>query len=143
LEEAGGWERHFARVEHLMTTDLFTVNEDELVDLAAAMMDWEHIRHIPVEDNHHRLVGLVTHRNLLRLLARGEGRDEPVAVSRVMHRQVITVPPEASTRQAIALMRQHRIGCLPVVKDERLVGIVTERDFMTIAGQLLDEVLGE
>jgi CBS domain-containing protein/gamma-glutamyl:cysteine ligase YbdK (ATP-grasp superfamily) len=141
LDEAGGSLRHYANVGHLMVTDLFTVNQDDLVDLVAAMMDWEHIRHVPVEDNEHRLVGLVTHRTLLRLMARGGGRDKPVPVSDVMHRDVITVPPELSTIDAIDLMRQKKVGCLPVVKEGRLIGIITERDFMNIAGQLLEAEL--
>lgn len=144
LEEAGGWERHYSRIEQFMTTDLFTVNQDELVDLVACLMDWEHIRHVPVEDNRHRLVGLVSHRSLLRLMAQGKGgtKDSPTPVSEVMHRDVVTVTPETPTMEAIALMKRHQIGCLPVVKNERLVGIVTERDFMNVAAQLLEEVLG-
>ena len=141
MEEAGGWTRHYARVEQLMTTDLFTVNQDELVDLVAAMMDWEHIRHVPVEDNEHRLVGLVTHRNIIRLMARGEAKDRPVPVSEVMHTKVYTVTPETSSLEAIALMREHKIACLPVCDDGVLVGILTERDFMRIAGQLLEAEL--
>lgn len=145
LQEAGAWERLYARVEQFMTTDLFTVNEHELVDLVACLMDWEHIRHVPVEDNDHRLVGLVSHRALLRLMARGRGagtRDKPIPVSEVMHKQVITVAPETPTMEAIALMQRHKIGCLPVIRNDRLVGIVTERDFMNVAAQLLTEVLG-
>jgi len=143
IEEAGGWVRHYARVEQFMITDLFTVNEDELVDLVAALMYWEHIRHVPVEDNQHRLVGLVTHRTLLKVLARAEGRDQPLPVRDIMHREVVTVEPETSTLDAIALMREHKIGCLPVAKDGRLVGIITERDFMNIARQLMEEKLYE
>ncbi len=143
LEEAGGWSRHYTDIGHLMTTDLFTVNKDDLVDLVAAMMDWEHIRHVPVEDNEHRLVGLVTHRSLLRLLARGEGQDAPVPVSDVMHEEVVTVPPETSSIEAISLMREKKIGCLPVVKGGKLIGIITERDFMNIAGQLLEAELSK
>jgi CBS domain-containing protein len=56
-----------------------------------------------------------------------------------MTRDPITISPEASTLEAIELMRRHRIGCLPVVKDERLVGIVTERDFMNVAAELMAE----
>jgi len=143
LEEAGGWERHYSRVEQFMTTDLFTVNEDELVDLVACLMDWEHIRHVPVEDPRHRLVGLVSHRSLLRLMAQGKGgtKENPIPVSQVMHKEVITVTPETQTLDAISLMKRHKIGCLPVVKNEKLVGIVTERDFMNVAAQLLEEVL--
>ncbi|HVS02999.1 MAG TPA: CBS domain-containing protein [Thermoanaerobaculia bacterium] len=143
IEEAGGWQAHNLEVAQLMTTDLFTLHQDELVELAAAMMDWRKIRHVPVEDNQHRLVGLVTHRSLLRMLARAEelepGRSLPV--SDIMEREVVTVTPQTSTLQAIQLMRRHKIGCLPVVDEGRLVGIITERDFMNVAGQLLQGVL--
>ena len=126
-----------------MTTDLFTVNEDELVDLVACLMDWEHIRHVPVEDSQHRIVGLVTHRTLLRLLAQGRGHREgrPIPVSEVMHRDPITATPETSTLEAIEVMKRHRIGCLPIVKEGRLVGIVTERDFMNVAQQIMEDLL--
>jgi len=143
LDEAGGWHKHYSRIEQFMTTDLFTVNQDELVDLVACLMDWEHIRHVPVEDGDHRLVGLVTHRTLLRLLARssGEERRRPIPVSEVMQKHPITVPPHTPTLEAIDVMKKHKIGCLPICEDGRLVGIVTERDFMNVAGQLLEELL--
>ncbi len=60
-----------------------------------------------------------------------------------MKRDPFTVSPETSSLEALELMRSQRIGCLPVVKDGRLVGIVTERDFMDIAGELLEEKLKE
>ncbi len=60
-----------------------------------------------------------------------------------MVRDLVTVGPKTSTLDAIDTMRRHRISCLPVVQDERLIGIVTERDFMRIAGQLLEEMLRE
>ena len=58
-----------------------------------------------------------------------------------MSTDIVTVAPETRTVEAIQLMRKHRVGCLPVVKDGRLVGIVTEYDFLVIAGQLLEEEL--
>jgi len=145
LEEAGGWVKHYGHIEQFMTTDLFTVNKDELVDLVACLMDWEHIRHVPVEDNDHHLVGLVTHRTLLRLLARTSvtDRNRPIPVSEVMQPEPITVTPGTPTLEAIQVMKKHRIGCLPVVEDDRLVGIVTERDFMNVAQQLLEELLAK
>jgi CBS domain-containing protein len=99
IEEGGEGKKHFLRIEQLMTTDLFTVNQDELVDLVASVMNWHHIRHVPVEDNLHRLVGLVTYRSLLRLLAedmvtKGTGS---VPVSSIMETDVITV----NTRSAV------------------------------------------
>lgn len=145
LEEAGHWKPSYLRVEQYMSTDLLTVNEEEAIDLVVNLMDWHRIHHVPVEDNDHRLVGLVSHRPLLRFLASDEGRAEagPVSVGRVMATELVTVTPETSTLEAIEVMRRHRISCLPVVRDERLVGIVTDRDFMRIAGQLLEEMLRE
>ena len=65
-----------------------------------------------------------------------------VTVSEVMKRDLVTVSPDTSTLAAITLMRRHRIGCLPVVKDGRIVAMVMEEDFMGIAADLLEEKLG-
>jgi gamma-glutamylcysteine synthetase len=70
LAEAGelsDWSQSYQTVGQFMATDLFTLRPDDLVDLAASLMDWRHIRHVPVEDEDGHLVGLVTHRGLLRL----------------------------------------------------------------------------
>lgn len=142
IEEGGGWARHYSRVAQFMTTDLFTVNQDELVDMVACLMDWEHIRHVPVEDGEHRLVGLVTHRALLRLLTQRKDERRPIPVSEVMTRDPLTVTPDTPTLDAVHLMQERRIGCLPVVQDGKLVGIITERDFLEVAAMLLEERLG-
>jgi len=143
LSEAGGWQRSFLRVEQYMTTDLCTVHQDEVIDLAASLMDWRRVRHVPVEDDRHRFVGLVSYRALLRYMARdlSRGQGDPVPVSKIMCRNPITVTPSTSTMDAIRLMRREKIGCLPVVLDGRLVGVVTERDFMDVAAELLDAQL--
>ncbi|MEM7356357.1 MAG: glutamate-cysteine ligase family protein [Acidobacteriota bacterium] len=133
----------YSQVSSLMTTDLFTVHQDEVVDLVANLMDWKHIRHVPVEDDHHRVIGLVTHRNLMRTLAQRQDERQTIAVGEVMQRDVITIGPDTPTLEAITLMKQHGIACLPVVEDERLVGIVSERDFMQLAGALLESFLGD
>jgi CBS domain-containing protein/gamma-glutamylcysteine synthetase len=145
LEESGGWQRHFRQVGQYMSTDLYTVNQSEAIDLVACMMDWRRIRHVPVEDDDHRLVGLVTHRTLLRLIARGGAGDpaRPLAVEDVMHDKIISVSPETPSLEAIELMKRHKIACLPVVRDERLVGMVTESDFLRIAAVLLEDSLRE
>ncbi len=132
------------RVEQYMNTDLFTVNEEELVEFLACLMDWQRIRHVLVEDNEHRLVGLVTHRSLLRYLAENSansGNQGVVAVKDVMITNPISVTPETPTIDAIRVMRKHKIGSLPVVRDGRLVGLITEQEFIHVAGRLLDESL--
>jgi CBS domain-containing protein len=143
IDETGGWQGHYLQVGQFMTTDLFTVNADELVDLAASMMDWRKIRHVPVEDAQHKLVGLVTHRTILRLVARDPDvfHGKSVPVSEIMERNLITGSPGMTTLEAINLMRLHTVGCLPIVEGDRLVGIVTERDFMNVAGQLLEAMM--
>ena len=69
--ESDDWRQSYRTVGQFMATDLFTVRPDDLVDLAASVMTWRHIRHVPVEDNEGRLVGLVSHRALLKLLTGG------------------------------------------------------------------------
>jgi len=126
-----------------MSTDLFTVQPDDLIDLAASVMDWRHIRHVPVEDETGLLVGLVTHRNLLRLISQGirEKAVDTPTVREVMVANPVTVSPSTITLNAIDLMREHRIGCLPVVENGQLVGIVTSYDFLEASARVFREHL--
>ncbi len=138
------WRDSYRTVSRFMTTDLFTVRPDDLLDFAASLMEWEHVRHVPVEDDDGNLVGLVSHRSLLRVVARGYrdgGEAEPVR--NVMMTDVVTVTPDTLTVEAIRMMRENQLGCLPVVRDRRLVGIITERDLIDVAGRLLERHLNE
>jgi len=146
LEEAGEWRRSYLRVEQYMSTDLYTVHEDALVDLAAFIMESKQVRQILVEDDAHRLVGVVSYRSLLRLLAGGGGGGgDPAAVPvrDIMERDPITVDPDTSTIEVIRVMREKQISYIPVVQDGKLVGSVSERTFMPLAAQLLQEKLSE
>ncbi len=143
--EGGGWKNNYLKVEQYMTTDLYTVHEDDSVELAAHLMEWHRVRHVPVEDRDHRLVGLVSYRSVLRLLSEHgpQGRAAAtIPVGEVMRRDPVVIGPDTTTMRAIGIMREHRVGCLPVVQGKTLVGIVTEHDFTEIAGQLLEEKLG-
>lgn len=125
-----------------MATDLFTVRPDDLVDLAASVMTWRHIRHVPVEDNEGRLVGLVSHRALLKLLTKGGTAPEAaVSVREIMTPEPLTVSSTTPTLEALELMQRNRVGCLPVVDDGRLVGIVTSYDFLDASARLFKERL--
>ncbi len=144
LDEGGGWKGNYLSVEQYMTTELFTVHEDELVDLVAFLMDRKRIRHVLVEDDGQQIVGLVSYRSLLRLLTRGQvGERLAIPVKEVMVRNPITVTPETPTLEAIKLMHENGVSVLPVVKSGKLVGTVSERDFMHIARQFLEEKLSE
>ncbi len=145
LEEGGGWQPSYLRLEGFMTTDLHTVNEDDALELVANLMAWHRVRYIPVEDDDHRLVGLVSDRSLLRFLTADEREDEegPVPVSELMIRDLVTASPQTPTLEAVELMREQSVPCLPVVQEGRLVGLVTEHSFLEIAGQLLERRLEE
>lgn len=135
------WSQSYQMVSHLMATDLFTVRPDDLIDLAASVMDWKHIRHVPVEDDDGRLVGLVSHRDLLRLLSQGllNKRSQPVAVKEVMKRDLVTVAPDTPTLEALRIMRKSKVGCLPVVEQRRLIGIVTAYDFLALSAEIIEK----
>ncbi len=143
LQEAGGWKFNYLRVEQYMTTSLTTVNEDELVELVAYLMNLRQIRHVLIEDKDHNLVGIVSYRSILRLMAEGRTKTEAenMPVSEVMARKPVTVAPETPTLDAIRRMRSHGVSALPVVKGRQLVGLVSETDFMPMAYQLLEERL--
>lgn len=141
--EAEDWRASYQTVGQFMSTDLYTVRPDDVVDLAASMMEWRRIRHIPVEDNAGRLIGLVSHRALLRLLTRGGDRQAlgNVTVREIMTCDPRTVTPQTPTLEAIALMRSCKVGCLPVLEKGYLVGILTAHDFLTASAQLFEDHL--
>jgi CBS domain-containing protein/gamma-glutamyl:cysteine ligase YbdK (ATP-grasp superfamily) len=137
------WSQSYQTVGQFMSTDLFTVREDDLVDLAASVMDWRHVRHVPVEDNEGRLIGLVTHRDLLHLLTQGMQAQaaKPLTVRDVMKTELQTVSSSTPTLDALEIMQKNRVGCLPVVDDDRLVGILTSFDFLSGAARLFKHYL--
>ena len=145
LGDAGGWKHNYVRVEQYMKTDLVTVHEEDPVALLVHLMEWHRVRHVPVEDSEHRLVGLVSYRSVLRLLKESRpGFDASmVPVGTIMKRDPVSIGPTMSTLKAIEVMRRYDVGCLPVVHQGRLVGIVTVDEFVDIAGELLEEKLGE
>lgn len=123
-----------------MTTDLVTVLESEPIELVVSVMDWHQVRHIPVEDTAENLVGLLTYLTVVRFMNRNEGSmDAPV--SEIMVRELVTVSPETPTIEAVRMMREQKVSCLPVVRDNKIVGLITERDFLRISEELMEEKL--
>jgi CBS domain-containing protein len=143
LGDSADWRHSYQRVGQFMVTDLFTVHPEDVVDLAASLMDWRHIRHVPVEDNDGKLVGLVSHRSMLRMVGRGLAAraHDHVAVKDIMKKDPVTVTPNTPTLEAIEAMRKRRVGCLPVIEGGKLVGIVTEHDLVQVASILFEQQL--
>jgi CBS domain-containing protein len=136
------WRESYRTVGQFMATDLFTVRPDDIVDFAASLMEWRYVRHVPVEDDSGRLLGLISHRQLLRLIARGLDKEAgPVMVRDIMRPDPLSVKPETTTVNAIRMMRENRLSCLPVVENGKLVGLVTEHDLIIVASRLLESVL--
>lgn len=131
-----------------MTSDLCTLRESDSINDAREIMTEKHIRHIPVTDNKNHLLGLVTQRDvlaatepaLMRAAKSASNEDGPdIRLSDIMIRNVKVILETDSLRQAALYMQSHKYGCLPVVSDDRLVGIITESDFVTIAINLLEQ----
>ena len=126
-------------VEEFMTTDIFTVHKDDIPELVSDMMDWQRIRFIPVEDDKGRLIGLISSRMLMRYFNNMVklGTKEAKTVNDLMIKNPITIAPESTIFDAMYLFKEHDIGCLPVIKKDKLVGIVTEGNFLGITKTLL------
>ncbi|MBK9982533.1 MAG: CBS domain-containing protein [Saprospiraceae bacterium] len=133
------------KVSEFMNTDLFTVQKDDIVDLVAEMMDWRKIRYTPVEDKEGKLVGLVTLRIVVRHLLKTRNQPENAeghhtTVKDIMNKHPLTIGPNATLVETMAIMRKNKIGCLPVVQNGELIGIITEMDFLRISGRLLERL---
>lgn len=133
-------------LETIMTTDVVTVNVDDNLDTARKLMFENRIRHLPVVDAEEQLVGLITITNILAAtdsFLRDEDsklHPEQIPIKEVMVSKLITVDEHISMRQAAMFLEIHRIGCLPVVTDGKLIGIVTDTDFVGVAINLLEQL---
>lgn len=135
-------------VKDLMSTPVVTFFAEQTLPLADDVMRIHRFRHLPVIDNDRRLVGLVTHRDLLRgqisvLTGLSESerraRQEEIRISALMTSDVWTVNPDTLASHAGVTLLDHKFGCLPVVDENRvLCGIVTERDFLRFAIKALE-----
>lgn len=135
------------KVSDLMTTAVFTLRLDKQVFIAQQIMDWAHIRHVPVVDHRWRVVGLVSHRDILRAsvstvsskVAKLEQRQHlsGISVREIMQSDVRTSSPDASVQEAAGLMLKEKIGCLPIVDVEKqLLGVITEHDMLRLIKHL-------
>jgi len=119
-----------------MQTDVLTLPSDATLDLADGLIRVHRVRHIPTVSGK-RLVGLVSERDLLRaavsnLMNRRPGAEQEwlttISVAEVMTREVFTAHPDVEISTAAEMMLSKRIGCLPVVENGELVGILSETD---------------
>ena len=145
--DAAQWPEAGIRVKDCMSRSAATIHSDALVRGAIDMMKKRRIRHLPVVDRENRLVGIVTDRDLRQVvfdpvveerLGELAERLATITVRDVMTWGVVTVHPDSDVRHAARLMREQRIGALPVVDGDRVVGIVTEADVLRAFQGILD-----
>lgn len=134
-------------VADLMTDTVFTLQPSDTLSDARSLMELAKIRHTPVTDDDGNFQGLISNRDLLactisRLAeidhAVQEEIDTAIRVTDVMRRDVVCVEPETSLKEAARLLYENKYGCLPVLKGRKLVGILTEADFLRLAISLLE-----
>ncbi len=142
LADLENWQPAKMKVEEFMSTDLFTVQKEDLIELVAEIMDWRKIRYMPVENSKGELIGLISSRMLLRHFVHCNKLQAPseIAVKDIMIEKPVTVTADTTIVDAMHTMQKHRIGCLPVVKGKELIGIITEMDFLRITGRLLERL---
>jgi CBS domain-containing membrane protein len=136
------------RVRDLMSKDVFVLYADDNMLLAEEMMHWKRIRHVPVVDRQHNLIGLVTQRDVLRAsistiaqLSQSETREVQthILLKNIMRTSVLTISPTADIKEAARVMLDEKIGCLLVAEHNHLVGILTEADFLKFVLEGPDE----
>jgi CBS domain-containing membrane protein len=131
-------------LDAIMTTELITLLPTANLAEARELMHKHKIHHLPVVDDNNMLIGLVTLTNLLAATdsvlrdPHSSIHPEDVIDKDIMVTDVATVDEQASLRQAALFLEKHRIGCLPVVTEGMLKGIITETDFVAVAINLLE-----
>ena len=137
------------QVKNIMTKDVFTLNQLESLSAAKDLMDLARIRHIPIVDDQGKFVGLLTHRDILAATISElagidrETQDEiesGIPIREIMQTDVVTVSAELSLKEAARLLLEEKYGCLPVVCEEKLCGIITEADFLRLTIDLMEAV---
>ncbi len=123
-------------VSDVMTTALVTGAPGDLVDPILFEMKLSAIRHLPVLGDRGRLEGIVSDRDVL--LSLGTSQSQNVYLRDIMTRQVLTIRHDANVTEALEIMIEKKVGCLPVIGIAgQLIGIVTETDFLRVAHDLL------
>ncbi len=135
-------------VAEIMTREPYSLGPDDSLASARKMMAEHHIRHIPVLSSDGGLIGVVSQRDVLAAedstVLNEEGdpgsRDQYVAISSIMTAPVQSVEENAGLRGTAMHLQKNKLGCLPVLNEGQLVGIITDSDFVAIAVNLMEQL---
>lgn len=129
-------------VSDFMSGSIFTLSPDDNLLVLDQMMTWRAIRHIPIIDDEQKILGLVTHRDLLKAMVSNFSEAsnkqrikklQEILIRDIMQENISTVRPDTLLKTAARIISDNKFGCLPVVDaDDRVIGIITEADFVKI-----------
>jgi CBS domain-containing protein len=118
LQQGATW------VEDIMNQEVFSVKENVSIEIAKTIMDWKNIHHLPIENQQGDLIGILAYSMIN---ARSHSGD--TLVRDLMVSKVVTIGPGDRITRAKELMDWHQISCLPVVENDKVLGILTRTDF--------------
>ncbi len=134
-------------VSEAMSTELITLKSSASISAARELMRTENIRHIPIVDDDLAPVGIVTQRDILRAQASalddGDNQaidESAVSVTQIMSCKIAYVHPNEPLRSAGLKIQKYKYGCLPVVDNNQLLGIITDTDFVGVAIDLIEQM---
>ena len=134
-------------VEEIMTPDPIRLGSDNTLGDAHQVMTEKHIHHIPIVDSNDKLLGLISHRDILAasgsVLRENPSDQTNRKLSELMITDVVSTTPTADTLKAAQYIHDSRHGCLPIIDQDKVVGIVTEYDFVEVAINLLERRLDQ
>ncbi len=116
-------------LDKFMTTEIFVVNEDDLVDLVVKIMEWKNIHHIPVVNNKNKVTGLITQTNLNAI---DLNKNKLIVAKDIMIKNIITVSSDTSFKEAKNMMIKNKVGCLPILEYGDLIGMLTKNDLIKL-----------
>jgi CBS domain-containing protein len=128
-------------LNEIMASNLYTLKPDNTLQDAIELMESKRIRHIPIVGSNRQLLGLVTQRDILAASSpesTSKHQEMNTLLETIMITTLDTVNKGVGLRQAALFLQQHKHGCLPVVENNTLIGLVTDSDFVTIAIHLLE-----
>lgn len=129
-------------VNEIMSTELITLEPSDSVSKAAETMTKNNIRHIPIIDPQNQVIGIISQRDVLKAGAFTNQISKPTSdcpISDIMTEDILTTHPKDSLRAAGLTLQKHKYGCLPVIDNGALVGIITDSDFVGVAINLIEE----
>lgn len=140
-------------VSDYMTRKVFTVRLDKKMIAVKSIMDWAHIRHIPVVNQSGGVVGMLSHRDLLSASLSSMQQETTefdrrrqlwtIPIKQVMNKPVLAVKPSTAISKVAQVMRSRKIGALPVVENKKLIGIITEHDLLRALEETLNSLSKE